>query len=55
MHFECIHWSRSVENDVISVNLFGSTCCGQPKWQICGIIMKLFGRVSCPLARFFNA
>jgi hypothetical protein len=28
------------------VNLFGSTFCGCPKWQICGSIMKLFGLVS---------
>ena len=55
MHFERIHWPRSDENDVMSVNLFGSIPCGCPKRDICGIIMKLFGRVSGPLARFFNA
>ena len=54
MHFERIHWSRSDENDVINVHLFGSTPCGYPKRCICGIIMKLFGRVSGPLAMFLQ-
>ena len=53
IHFDRIHWSRS--DDVMKVHLFGSTSCGYPNRCICGIIMKLFGRVRGPFARFCNA